>query len=85
MIVCEYLFKEFNTKGSNEYMDSWASHVDLMAEEGWAVLECNRKPASFGLWTVPVEPLQSEALAYKVSVLSKVNGWRPERKTQYDK
>jgi len=85
MIVCEYVFKEFNTKGSNEDMDSWASHVDLMGEEGWAVLECNRKPASLGLWTVPVEPLQSEALAYKVSVLSKVNGWRPERTTQYDK
>ncbi len=29
MIVCEYLFKEFNTKGSDEYIDSWASHVDI--------------------------------------------------------
>jgi hypothetical protein len=52
MIVCEYLFKEFNTKGSDEYIDSWASHVDHMADDGWEVLECIRRPESFGLWTV---------------------------------
>ena len=40
MIVCEYLFKEFNTSGSDEYIDSWASHVDHMAGDGWEVLEC---------------------------------------------
>jgi hypothetical protein len=52
MIVCEYLFKEFNTRGSDEYLDSWASHVDHMADEGWEVLECIRSPRGFGLWTV---------------------------------
>ena len=52
MIVCEYLFKEFNTGGSDEYLDSWASHVERMADEGWEILDCIRRPGSFGPWTV---------------------------------
>lgn len=52
MIVCEYFFKDFNSRGSDEYLDSWASHVDHMADEGWEVLECIRRPGNFGLWTV---------------------------------
>ena len=52
MIVCEYIFKEFNSRGNDEYLDSWTSQVDRMGEEGWEVLECVRRPGSFGLWTV---------------------------------
>jgi hypothetical protein len=52
MIVCEYLFKDFNARGSDEYLDSWASHVDRIAYQGWGVLECTRRPGRFGLWTV---------------------------------
>jgi hypothetical protein len=52
MIICEYLFKEFNARGSDEYIISWASHVDQMTDEGWEVLHCTRSPGSFGSWTV---------------------------------
>jgi len=52
MIICEYRFDEFNARGSDKYINSWASRVDLMAEEGWEVLECARRAGSFGLWTV---------------------------------
>jgi hypothetical protein len=52
MIACEYIFKEFNSLESDEYLDRWASHVDQMAEEGWEILECVRRPGRPGLWTV---------------------------------
>jgi hypothetical protein len=39
MIACEYIFKEFNSLGSDEYLDRWASQVDQMAEEGWEGVE----------------------------------------------
>jgi hypothetical protein len=52
MIACEYIFKEFNSLGSDEYLDRWASQVDQMAEEGWEVFECVRRPGRPGSWTV---------------------------------
>ncbi len=52
MIVCEYFYKEFNSRGSNEYLNSWASDVDQMADDGWEVLDCIRRPGDFGMWTV---------------------------------
>jgi hypothetical protein len=52
MISCEYLFKEFNSQGSDEYLQAWAAQVDRMAEQGWEVFECVRRPQRFGLWTV---------------------------------
>jgi len=33
-------------------LDSWASDVDDMADEGWEVLDCIRRPGNCGLWTV---------------------------------
>jgi len=39
-------------RGSGEYLEAWASRVDHMANEGWEVLECVRRPQRFGLWTV---------------------------------
>jgi hypothetical protein len=52
MIVCEYLFKAFYTRGSEEYLDTWAMEVDLLAEEGWKVLDCCRQAQGRGFWTL---------------------------------
>jgi hypothetical protein len=52
MISCEYIFKEFNSRGSDEYLHAWAVQVDQMAEQGWEIFECVRRPEGFGLWTV---------------------------------
>lgn len=52
MIGCEYIFKEFNSLGSDEYLNSWASEVDRLGNEGWEVIECVRRPGNAGLWTV---------------------------------
>jgi hypothetical protein len=52
MIACEYIFKEFNSLGSDGYLNSWASEVDRLGDEGWEVIECVRRPGNTGLWTV---------------------------------
>ncbi len=52
MIVCEYFFKAFYTRGSEEYLHAWAMEVDLLAEEGWKVLDCRRQTHGRGFWTV---------------------------------
>jgi hypothetical protein len=50
MIVFEYFFKEFNARGSGEYLSAWAADVDQMADEGWELVE--RIPRLHGQWTV---------------------------------
>ena len=50
MIVFEYFFKEFDARGSGEYLGAWAAGVDRMAEEGWGLVE--RIPKVGGQWTV---------------------------------
>jgi hypothetical protein len=52
MIVCEYLFMDFDSCGNDEYLCAWAAKVDQMGNQGWEVLECIRRPGRFGLWTV---------------------------------
>ena len=52
MIVCEYCFKEFYTRGSEDYLNSWVAQVDRMANEGWEVLDSTRREGRPGLWTV---------------------------------
>jgi hypothetical protein len=52
MIVCEYLFMDFCSRGEDEYLYAWAANVDQMGSQGWEVLECIRRPVSLGLWTV---------------------------------
>lgn len=52
MIVCEYFFKAFYTRGSEEYLNTWAMEVDLLSKEGWKVLDCCRQTQSCGFWTV---------------------------------
>jgi hypothetical protein len=52
MIACEYIFKEFNSLASDESLNSWASQVDQLGNEGWEVVECVRRPGNKGLWTV---------------------------------
>jgi hypothetical protein len=52
MIVCEYLFMDFYSRGNDEDLYAWATKVDQMGYQGWEVLECIRRPRSFGLWTV---------------------------------
>ena len=52
MIVCEYFYKEFNARGGDDYLRSWASVIDDMTNEGWEVLDSIRRPGNFGLWTV---------------------------------
>jgi hypothetical protein len=34
MIVFEYFFTEFNTRGNDEYLNSWALHIGNMADAG---------------------------------------------------
>jgi hypothetical protein len=52
MIVCEYFFKPFYTRGSEEYLQAWALEVDLLADKGWKVLDCCRQTQGRGFWTV---------------------------------
>jgi hypothetical protein len=52
VIVCEYFFKKFYSRGSDEYLHAWATEVDRMADEGWKVLDCCRQWQSPGFWTV---------------------------------
>lgn len=52
MIVCEYFYKPFDARGSNEYLNAWATEVDLLAAEGWQVLDSKRRQAPEGWWTV---------------------------------
>jgi hypothetical protein len=52
MIACEYIFKEFNSLGSDEHLDRWALEVDRLGDEGWEILECVRRPGRPGFWTV---------------------------------
>jgi hypothetical protein len=52
----------FDSKGSDEYLEAWASLVDRMANEGWEAFECVRSPQRFGLWTVFVVQAKSESL-----------------------
>jgi hypothetical protein len=54
MIVCEYFFKEFNARGSDEYLSAWAADVDRMADEGWEVVEHTQR-----LWTIDCITSQS--------------------------
>jgi hypothetical protein len=61
MIVCEYFFKEFYSRGSNDYLSAWAAQVDCMAGKGWQVLDCRRKPQP-GFWTVIFERPDSKAI-----------------------
>ena len=51
VIVCEYLFEEFYSQGSEEYFGAWASEVDLLVDEGRKVLDSVRRPRRPGYWT----------------------------------
>ena len=50
MIVCEYFFKEFHSKGSDEYLDAWAEELDRLSDQGWRVLDSVRQPRRPGYW-----------------------------------
>jgi hypothetical protein len=40
----------FDSKGSDEYLEAWASQVDRMTNEGWEVFRmCTKPPA---IWVV---------------------------------
>lgn len=52
MIACEYFFKEFYSRGSDEYLNHWAAQVDRMSSEGWQVLDSTRRAGHPGFWTV---------------------------------
>lgn len=59
MIVCEYFFKEFYSRGSDEYVNAWVAEVDRLGWEGWKVLDSTRRPKQPGFWTVVlVRPAQ---------------------------
>jgi hypothetical protein len=64
VIVCEYFFKEFYSQGSDEYLYAWAREVDVLADEGWKVLDSVRQPRHPGYWTTvlgrPVQEFQRE-------------------------
>jgi hypothetical protein len=52
MIVFEYFFKEFCARGSSEYLYAWATEVDLLADEGWKVIDSVRQSRIPGYWTL---------------------------------
>jgi hypothetical protein len=52
MIVCEYFFKGFYSRGSEEYLNAWAAEIDRMCWEGWEVLDSTRRLEDSGFWTV---------------------------------
>jgi hypothetical protein len=52
MIVCEVFLKEFYSRGSDDYLNHWATEVDWMAAEGWRVIDCCRQSEHPGFWTV---------------------------------
>ena len=52
MIVCEYLFTEFNTRGSNEYIEWWAEQLEDVLAQGWQVVDAVRKSSADGMWSV---------------------------------
>jgi hypothetical protein len=55
MIVYECFFKDFYSRGSNDYLIQWAAQVDLMTAEGWNVLDCCRDQEHPGFWTTILE------------------------------
>jgi hypothetical protein len=52
VIVCEYFFKEFYSRGSDEYLNAWAGEIDRMGCEGWKVVDSTRRSQCPGTWTV---------------------------------
>jgi hypothetical protein len=52
MIVCEYFFKEFDARGSDEYLNAWAAEVDRMGGLGWKVADSTRRRKQPGVWSV---------------------------------
>jgi hypothetical protein len=52
VIVCEYFFKEFHSRGSDDYLNAWVAQVDRMSCDGWKVLDATPRPNRAGFWTV---------------------------------
>ncbi len=52
MIVCEYLYTEFNTRGSDEYVAWWAEQLEDVLAQGWQVEDAVRKSRGDGMWSV---------------------------------
>jgi molybdopterin-binding protein len=52
LITGEYFYKDFYSRGDDEYLSRWASEVDRMAENGWEVLGSERAPGKPFQWTV---------------------------------
>jgi molybdopterin-binding protein len=50
-IFCEYVFKSFHSRGSDDYINAWAADIDRMTDEGWKVLGSERSQTAFQ-WTV---------------------------------
>jgi hypothetical protein len=51
-IVCEYLYTEFNARGSDEYVDWWAENLEEVLAQGWQVVDAVRKSRADGMWSV---------------------------------
>lgn len=51
MTICEYFFKGFYSRGTDDYLQAWVAEIDLMADQGWKVLDCRRQLFP-GFWTV---------------------------------
>ncbi len=52
MIAAEYYYKEFYSRGDDDYLVRWAAEVDRMVEQGWEVLGSQRVPGQPFRWTV---------------------------------
>ena len=60
MIVCEYFFKAFDSRGSDDYFDAWAREVDLLGDQGWKVVDSLRQHGRPGNWTLVLGRPESE-------------------------
>jgi len=52
MIVCEYLYTEFNARGNDEYIVWWAERLEEVLAQGWQVVDAVRKTPRNGMWSV---------------------------------
>jgi len=62
MILCEYRFENFNTRGDDDYLDSFAVRLDELFTQGWALLDAHRDAE--GWWQVELyKPTFSDSKA----------------------
>jgi hypothetical protein len=50
--ICEYRFENFNARGSDDYLDRTAAHLDRLLRLRWAMVDAKRDGAQKGWWRI---------------------------------